>query len=304
MVGPQLNKKLDELELWFKENPKLPAEIDRILLRRFLKCMYNDVEETKRVIELNFSIRNKNPHIFLHRDPDEEAVKAIRDVVEMIPLPGLTPEGYKLLLFKLSDNDPKKMNSIIECKAFFMLADCRYSELDVEEPQTQQTEKPINDSQAEETSDIETESLQDEFISNGEIQICDIGDYTLSHMARISFTALRMYMNFLQEAYPVRLRAMHIINCPPFLNKMVSIVKPFIHEDVYKMIHFHTEGMDSLYEKVPRHMLPDEYGGNAGDIKDIKKIWTDKLKVKRDYLMDVRQWKMDPAQNSRRWYWF
>uniref|UniRef100_A0A0A1WIT5 Clavesin-2 n=1 Tax=Zeugodacus cucurbitae TaxID=28588 RepID=A0A0A1WIT5_ZEUCU len=155
---------------------------------------------------------------------------------EMIPLPGLTPEGYKLLLFKLSDNDPKKMNSIIECKAFFMLADCRYSELDVEEPQTQQTEKPINDSQSEETSDIETESLQDEFISNGEIQICDIGDYTLSHMARISFTALRMYMNFLQEAYPVRLRAMHIINCPPFLNKMVSIVKPFIHEDVYKMV--------------------------------------------------------------------
>lgn len=27
MVGQQLNKKLDELEKWFKENPKLPEEI-------------------------------------------------------------------------------------------------------------------------------------------------------------------------------------------------------------------------------------------------------------------------------------
>lgn len=54
---------------------------DRILLRRFLKCMYNDVKETKKIIELNFSIRNRNPHIFLHRDPADEAVKAIQDVV-------------------------------------------------------------------------------------------------------------------------------------------------------------------------------------------------------------------------------
>nr|XP_014090125.1 alpha-tocopherol transfer protein isoform X1 [Bactrocera oleae] len=304
MVGQQLNKKLDELEQWFKENPKLPEQIDRILLRRFLKCMYNDVKETKKIIELNFSIRNRNPHIFLHRDPADEAVKAIQDVVEMIPLPGLTPEGYKLLLFRLSDTDPKKLNSIIECKAFFMLADCRYSDLDIEEPQTQKTEKSNEDPQTEKTGEIEDDSLQDDSISNGEVQICDIGDYTLSHMARISFTTLRMYMNFLQEAHPVRLRAMHIINCPPFLNKMLSIVKPFIHEDVFKMIHFHTEGMDSLYEKVPRHMLPNEYGGNAGVIPDLKKIWTDKLKVKRDYLMDERHWKMDPSQNSRRWYFF
>lgn len=43
--------------------------------------MYYDVEATKKLIELNFSIRNKNPHIFLDRDPDDEEVKAIREVV-------------------------------------------------------------------------------------------------------------------------------------------------------------------------------------------------------------------------------
>lgn len=133
------------------------------------------------------------------------------------------------------------MNSTIECKAFFMLADCRYCDLDIDDLQTQQTEKSNVDSQTEEASEIKDDSLQDDLlqddsISNGEVQICDIGDYTLSHMARISFTILRLYMHFLQEAHPVRLRAMHIINCPPFLNKMVSIVKPFIHDEVFKMV--------------------------------------------------------------------
>uniref|UniRef100_W8C5Z9 Alpha-tocopherol transfer protein n=1 Tax=Ceratitis capitata TaxID=7213 RepID=W8C5Z9_CERCA len=307
MVSQQLNKKLDELEQWFKENPKLPEKIDRILLRRFFKCMYYDVEATKKLIELNFSIRNKNPHIFLDRDPDDEEVKAIREVVEMVPLPGLTPEGYKLLFFRLADTDPKKLNSATECKAFFMLGDCRFSATDIEETPTTQHET-VNDVKTSDTNDTEAENvddiLEDNFISNGEVQICDISGYTLSHMARISFSLLRMYMTFLQEAYPVRLRSMHIINCPPFLNKMIAIVKPFIHEDVYKMIHFHTDGMESLFEYIPREMLPNEYGGNAGEIAELKKIWTDELKVKRDFLMDEKYWKMDQTQNSRRWYWF
>lgn len=39
--------------------------------------------------------------------------------------------------------------------------------------------------------------------------------------------------------------------------------------------------MESLFEYIPREMLPNEYGGNAGEIAELKKIWTDELKVKR-----------------------
>lgn len=126
-------------------------------------------------------------------------------------------------------------------------------------------------------------------LASGEIHIIDIGNYTLRHIASMSLSTMRVYMNFLQNAYPVRLKAMHIINCPTSLNHMMAITRPFIHEEVYKMvsvsnfedielifkgfqlqIHFHTEGIERLYEHVPRDMLPTEYGGKAGSLSEIK----------------------------------
>lgn len=46
--------------------------LDPILLRRFLKCMHGDLEETKKLIELNYELRNKSPEIFINRDPEDE----------------------------------------------------------------------------------------------------------------------------------------------------------------------------------------------------------------------------------------
>lgn len=34
--------------------------------------MYKDVEETKKLLEINYSIRNSYPHIFINRDPTDE----------------------------------------------------------------------------------------------------------------------------------------------------------------------------------------------------------------------------------------
>lgn len=45
---------------------------DRVLLERFYLCMHKDVEETKKLIEVNYAIRNKAPHIFIDRDPTDE----------------------------------------------------------------------------------------------------------------------------------------------------------------------------------------------------------------------------------------
>lgn len=42
------------------------------MLLRFLKCMHYDVHQTKKLIELNYSLRNKNPNIFMDRNMDDE----------------------------------------------------------------------------------------------------------------------------------------------------------------------------------------------------------------------------------------
>ena len=46
-------------------------------------------------------------------------------------------------------------------------------------------------------------------------------------------------------------------------------------------MHFHTDGLESLYDHVPRDMLPSEYGGKAGSLSEIKIKWRNVLQKKR-----------------------
>ncbi|XP_036339651.1 alpha-tocopherol transfer protein-like [Rhagoletis pomonella] len=273
---------IDELNEWFQQNPKLPKEIDRILLKRFYRCMYGDIKGAKKLIKINYSMRNKHSHIFLERDPTDADSKQTFDYADLIPLPGLTPEGYKVSCYRLVDFDPAKVNHTADTKAFFMVSDCRFN---------------TYDGFASDEENVET-------FANGDVQIFDMNGYTLKHLSRMTFSTLRIYMAFLQEALPVHLKAIHIINCPPYLDKVVSIMKPFISSEVFKLIRFHTVSLDSLYEHVPRSILPEEYGGTGGKIADLKAILLSELAHKRDYLMDPSHWKIEADKENaerRRW---
>ena len=54
---------------------------DLTLLRRFLKCVNFDLEETKKLLELNYQLRNKSPHLFINQDPNDELTKQAFETV-------------------------------------------------------------------------------------------------------------------------------------------------------------------------------------------------------------------------------
>jgi hypothetical protein len=57
-------------------------------------------------------------------------------------------------------------------------------------------------------------------------------------------------------------------------------------------MHFHTNNYDTLYEFIPRELLPVEYGGSYGTIGEIYK---DNLKYtysKSEYVRDESNWKL------------
>ncbi|XP_037931848.1 alpha-tocopherol transfer protein-like, partial [Teleopsis dalmanni] len=257
---------IDELMQWFQENEKLPKEIDRLLLKRFYECMYRNVEDTKKLIRINYKLRNKYDHIFLDRDPNSEQSQNTFAYADLIPLPGLTPENYKVSCYRLHDFDHKKMNHIEDTKSFFMVTDCRFCIPDL----------PDSDQ-----------------LSEGEVQIFDMNGFSMKHFSRMTIGTMRIYLKFLQEAFPVRLKAVHLINCPTYLDKIVSVVKPFINREVFKMIHFHTNGINGLYEHVPRSMLPEEYGGDCGSFEKLKAQTMLLLQQKRSYLIDSQHWKIE-----------
>ncbi|TDG41544.1 hypothetical protein AWZ03_012030 [Drosophila navojoa] len=278
------------MNMHFSEQKRQRIWSEPIVMLRFLKCMDYDIDATKDLIQLNYNLRNKNPNLFIDRNMDQEMTAKCLNVSDLLILPGVTPERHKLLLFRMTDFDPRTRNSVEETKIFFMMADARFTEPDVE--------RTSDDSAANTGLGITDADLAD-----GDVQIVDMSGYTMRHIAYVSIFVLRVYMKFLQEAYPSRLRAMHIINCPSILDKMMSLFKPFIREDVFQMINYHTEGMESLYELVPKDMLPVEYGGKAGTVAEIKQKWMQIMRDKSAYLSDDRYWRVTSETKSR-WSWF
>lgn len=73
-------------------------------------------------------------------------------------------------------------------------------------------------------------------LSTGEVQLFDMAGFSMQHTTRLSFSVLRIYIRFLQTAFPVRIRQIHMINCPSYLNKIVAIVRPFLSREVFKLV--------------------------------------------------------------------
>lgn len=113
-------------------------------------------------------------------------------------------------------------------------------------------------------------SLIKEPLYEGQIYIIDPTGGTFGHLLKFSLSAVRKYFFFVQEALPVRIKGIHIINTFALVDKVLAMLKPFINSELLNMIRSHSK-METVYEVIPKEMLPDEYGGNAGSLLELQK---------------------------------
>lgn len=83
----------------------------------------------------------------------------------MISLPKLSPEGYRILVYRLKNTDPSKVHFGEATKAFCMFNDVQISE-----------DGPIN----------------------GYVVVFDMYGVRLAHLAKVQFGPLRTFMQYIQ----------------------------------------------------------------------------------------------------------
>lgn len=66
---------------------------------------------------------------------------------------------------------------------------------------------------------------------------------------------------------PVRLKGMHFINSVWFMDKLLTLIRPFIKKGIEFGVH---TTIDSLLKVVGIEQLPNEYGGKAGTLMELK----------------------------------
>jgi len=54
-----------------------------------------------------------------------------------------------------------------------------------------------------------------------------------------------------------------------------------MNANVRNLLNFHAPGTETLYEFVPLELLPKEYGGSAGNMKDIKSDYIKQIERQR-----------------------
>lgn len=123
----------------------------------------------------------------------------------------------------------------------------------------------------------------DNQLANADILILDLNGYNLKHFlsAAKNPKVLLLYFKYVQETVPVFTTAAHILNPSWVVDRFMALIRPILKKEVADSFRFHYSGLDSLYEDIPRELLPTEAGGSLGPIDEIHKKWMQTFEAKR-----------------------
>jgi len=266
----EVQEKVEEFQEWIRTQSHLPQTLDKVLLARYLKIYSFRLDRAKRLLEDGLVFRKKNPWFFTNRDSTSPEIRTVVETIDMVPLLQHTKENYKVCIYQILDNDANKIVFNDCIKTFFMGCDVRFM--------------------------IPVKSYSE--IESGEIIIFDMKNLTFKHLTKIVISTLRLFFKYLQDAHPVRIVQLHIINCTPVINRAMVLIKPFIYAKLYNALKFHNVGsLDNLYEYVPRDILPVEYGGEAQSMTELKKYWVSVLHNNHDFLMNDEYFALNDNAN-------
>lgn len=81
-------------------------------------------------------------------------------------------------------------------------------------------------------------NLYNDGCSPGYIFLFDMAGVNIAHLTRMSIGSIRKLFEYVQEGMPVRLKAIHIINVVGFMDKFLSIVRPFVNSEIFEMVKY------------------------------------------------------------------
>jgi hypothetical protein len=142
-------------------------------LERFLYGCKLNVERTQRVLDTYYMVRATVPEFFRDRDPLARDMQLSFQHLHYVPLPVLTPLGYRPTLLRLADCDVNNFDVRSLTTRIVMSLDARL--------------------------------LEERCLNN--VMLVDLAGFTMGHFAKMSptLTIVRKALLCIQDAFPMRM---------------------------------------------------------------------------------------------------
>ncbi|XP_065172224.1 alpha-tocopherol transfer protein-like [Atheta coriaria] len=254
---------LAHIKEWLAKQPHLPDTWDEDRMMTFLRGCKFSLEKCKKKLDMYFTMRTACPELFTNRDITRPELQEIIKYVNLPPLPGLTSNGRRVVVLRGLDKTITSPSIFDAMKIVLMIGDVRLA--------------------AEETGVA------------GDVYILDASIITPAHFAKITPAIAKKFLVIVQEAYPVKLKEVHVINISPIIDTIINWAKPFLTEKIRNRIHVHSD-LDSLHKMVPKDILPEEYGGTAGPCQKFHDEWMKKLEEMNPWFKEQESIKADESK--------
>ncbi|XP_075992609.1 alpha-tocopherol transfer protein-like isoform X2 [Anticarsia gemmatalis] len=108
---------------------------------------------------------------------------------------------------------------------------------------------------------LEAAMLEPETQICGAVVIFDMDGLSMQHVLQFTPSFANRIVDWLQEAIPLRIKGLYIINQPFIFDMVFKIFKPFLKEKLRSRIVFMGNDRKILHEHISPKCLPDKYGG-------------------------------------------
>ncbi|XP_075979374.1 alpha-tocopherol transfer protein-like [Anticarsia gemmatalis] len=255
----EIEKQVEQLRDWVLRQPHLPNDLGDMMVRRFLHSCYYDMEAAKKTVELFFNLRATSPELMNFRDPDSPQMQK---TLKIVNLAQYQVAGKKSIwIWQLNDPGLENYDYLQDARLFFMITDAWW------------------------TNNCE--------LADSDYVILDVKDITLKFITKFNVSIAKKLAKYQEEAMPIRLKGIHIVNAPPFIDKLFGLMKPFLKQDMTDMIHFHTPKSDTLYNYISKEDLPEDYGGSLPSMNEYMDKAIEVVKQQKPVFLAENFWKAE-----------
>ncbi|XP_063541328.1 alpha-tocopherol transfer protein-like [Cydia strobilella] len=239
----QLRESIDAVLEWCSKEPHLEGAVPILkrirLIERTLLITKGSIEETKKRIEAVLTSRGMMPELSHNRSVDE--FKTILGCVNYLTLPKLCPsDNSRVILVNFNKENIDDFTLSAYFRYAFYVGEFR---------------------------------LFDDYTIN-ERHVIDLEGVHLGVLTKINPILLKKAELLATEGYGTKIKGIHILNAPTWVDRFVFILKQCMKPKVAGRLHVHNSISD-FQKHVPKEVLPKEYGGDEQSVRKLADAWND-----------------------------